>query len=101
MSEDKDEKFEEQTSSLFLAQDLRKVLLKFMKIIEGNITLDQLCAETGISAEEADKLLGEITTACKNAPKEGGRVKGIKFQNIFINSTWVEKITRYSYKSKN
>jgi len=100
ISDDKDEKIEEKVSSLFSAQDLRKVLLNFMKLIQGSITLNQLCTEAGISAEEADKLLREITVACSSAQREVGRAKGMKFQNIFINSTWVEKITGYNYKSK-
>ena len=82
---------------MFAAADLRKILLNFMKVIQNTMTLEQLGKEGHISSEEVNQLLAEITEACRDAPREDGKAKGIKMQNIFINATWVDKITKYNF----
>jgi len=99
-SDDSTAKIEENICSLFSAQDLRKILLNFMKLIQNTITLEQLCTVGDISDEEHIQVLEEITEACRNAPKDEGKAKGIKMQNIFINATWVDKISKYNFNKK-
>ena len=96
--EDDAEPKEENICSLFAAADLRKILLNFMKVIQNTMTLEQLGKEGHISLEEVNQLLAEITKACRDAPRDDGKAKGIKMQNIFINATWVDKITKYNFK---
>merc|ERR1712113_1226948 len=63
---------------------LRKVLLGFVKLIEGKTTLEQLGLDIGV-ATDLKRVLMSVVNICKeNIKKEGN--KGFKLQNIFINT---------------
>jgi len=69
---------------------LRKVLLGFVKLIEGKTTLEQLGLDTGV-ATDLKRVLMSVVNICKeNIKKEGN--KGFKLQNIFINTNQATQI---------
>jgi len=83
--------------NLFTSQDLRKILLNFMKVIQSAMTLQQLAEESKISEEEARELIKDITQVCKATIETGNTTQGIKYHNVFINSAWVDKINKFDF----
>ena len=53
-----------------------------------------------VSTEQARTLMEALGQAVESAPVEGGKVQGMKVNNIFISSTWVQKIQEHHRKKK-
>ena len=48
-----------------------------------------------LSLEFTRKVMSAISEQCKKAPIVDGKPQGMKVQNIFVSSNWVEKIQKY------
>merc|ERR1719154_212907 len=94
---DDEEEIDENICSLFSPQELRKFLMNFMKMIQKKMTIDQVAKEGNVSVEETEDILETVTKICKDAPKVEGKTQGIKFKQIFINSSWVDKIAQFNF----
>jgi len=77
---------------------LRKFLLSFMKLIDNSITLDEVAKNCNVTEEDARKLLAAITFKCRESPVVEGKRQSFKLKNIFVNSTWVEKIVVFNFQ---
>merc|ERR1712013_319151 len=69
---------------------LRKVLLGFVRLIEGKTTLEQLGLDTGVVTDLKRVLMSVVNICKENVKKEGN--KGFKLQNIFINTNQATQI---------
>ena len=77
---------------------MRKFLLNFMKLIDNSITIDEVAKNCNVTEDDARKLLAAITFKCRESPVVDGKRQSFKLKNIFVNSTWVEKIVVFNFQ---
>ena len=91
----------EQTGDIFSdysPDQLRKLLLSFLKLMDGQHTWYNISKDHEVPIEEAMKLLLAITERCKEVAKGDIReVLPFKLQAIFVSKAWAVKIFKYGW----
>ena len=90
--------FDEDALGKLETPHLRKLLLNFMKFIDNSITFDEVAKNCNVREDNARKLLAAITFKCRESPVVEGKRQSFKLKNIFVNSTWVEKIVVFNFQ---
>ena len=83
----------------FTSSVLRKFLKHFSKLIEmpSERTMEDVSRECEVPLKDAENIAREVTKQCKLVIVVDGKRQSIKIQNIFINSSLVEKIVKFDY----
>ena len=90
----------EEVLKKFPFQNLRKFVIDFNKYLCSRLSLEEVGKNCELSLEESRKLMKAVSLAVEKAPVEGGKVQGIRVENIFISSNWVQKIQEHHRKTK-
>ena len=92
---------EEQTGDIFSdysPDQLRRLLLAFLKLMDRGTTWSDIAKEHSVPVESAMKLLLAITEKCKEVAKNDVReVTSFKLQAIFVSKDWAKKIFNYGF----
>ena len=59
--------------------------------------MEGLSQDCEIPVEEVKDIASLVTNQCKLVKVVEGKRQSIKIQNIFVNSSWVEKIVKFNY----
>ena len=78
--------------------ELRKFIFSFMKMIDKTVTLGEAAKNGDVTEEVAKELFAAITFKCKASPVVDGKRQSFKLKNIFMNSTWAEKVVVFDFQ---
>ena len=76
---------------------LRTFIIDFHNFLCGKQLMDikQLSQKHAMSESHCRRVMAAVTSEVNKAPVLNGKVQGIKVNNIFVSSGWVEKIKSY------
>ena len=77
---------------------LRKILMSFMQFIDKKTTIEKISTELQTTLSYTKQVFRAVTAVCKVVPFKNGKREGIKLQNIFVSSAWVEKIVEFDWQ---
>ena len=83
--------------SQFSTPVLRKFILSFMKLIDKSTTLEEIAKDSSLSVDVVKDIFKAISNKCKGTQVVDGKRQSFKLQNIFMNSTWIEKIVLFNF----
>merc|ERR1712013_950277 len=78
--------------------DLRKYILTLMKVIDNTTTAKAVAEREAVTEDKVNKVFAAIAFKCKDAPIVDGKKQSFKLKNIFMNSTWTEKIAVFDFQ---
>merc|ERR1719348_2052794 len=78
--------------------DLRKFIFTLMKVIDNTTTAKAVAEKEAVTEDKVNKVFAAITFKCKEAPIIDGKKQSFKLKNIFMNSTWTEKIAVFNFQ---
>jgi len=85
----------------YSSNEIRLFLKNFMKLIDSNssLTISDVSSECKLSEPETREMAAEVTEKCLQSPVTvDGKRQSFKLQNIFINSTWADKIAKFNFQ---
>ena len=77
---------------------LRKFVIDFYNHLCSRLSLEEVSQNTSVTMEQTRALMRAVGEAVETAPVVGGKVQGMKVNNIFISSTWVQVIQEHHRK---
>ena len=79
---------------------MRKFIIDFHNFLCSILSLEEVSRNAEMSVEQCRLVMKAVEEAVEKAPVVGGKVQGIKVNNIFISSSWVQKIQEHHRKTR-
>jgi len=83
---------------LYSTTDLRKYIFALMKVVDNTMTVKEVAEKEDITEAKVKEVFKAITYKCIEAPVVDGKKQSFKLKNIFMNSTWTDKIAVFNFQ---
>jgi len=83
---------------LYSTTDLRKYIFTLMKVVDNTMTVKEVAEKEDITEVKVREVFAAITYKCIEAPVVDGKKQSFKLKNIFMNSTWTDKIAVFNFQ---
>ena len=82
---------------LYSTTDLRKYIFTLMKVIDNTMTVNEVAKKEDVTEDKVREVFAAISYKCIEAPLVDGKKQSFKLKNIFMNSTWTDKIAVFNF----